>query len=292
MAPIFFIPKVFFLMQARNWFITGISSGLGQALAQAVMDRGEFVIGTFRQPAQVEAFNKAHKGKEKAYLLDLTDTNAMVPLVAQVEKETGAIDLLVNNAGVGFAGAVEEATLEEYRQVFEVNFFGTLALTQAVLPYMRQRGQGHIIQISSHAGLKSFAGFGVYNASKFALEGMSEALAQEVAPLGIHVSLVEPGPFRTQFAGAGLGQAAKKLEAYAGTAGAFRQKLSAVHGQQEGDPNKAAQAILSLADQPTPPLRLPLGKTALATIGMKLDSVKQDLEAAREVAKQAVFETG
>jgi len=276
-------------MNSRIWLITGISSGLGKALAQTVMDSGDVVIGTFRTTAQHDAFNEAHAGKGHAILLDLNRVEELDSIVAEVIAEFGRIDVLVNNAGVGFAGAVEEASLAEVRDVFETNVFGTLRLTQAVLPHMRKNKRGHIIQVSSHAGIKAFAGFGIYNASKFALEGFSEALAQEVKPLGIHVSLVEPGPFRTHFAGNGLGEAQQVIADYAETAGTFRTKLKGVDGKQEGDPEKAAQAILDLANAEEPALRLPLGKTALVTIGMKLDSVKADLEAARSIAAGAVY---
>ncbi len=273
----------------RNWLITGISSGLGAALAKAVMADGDFVIGTFRQQDQVDAFNAQHLGKGKGYMLDLNHVDSIEPMVHKVLAENGKIDVLVNNAGVGFIGAIEEASLHEVRDVFEVNVFGALSMTQAVLPQMRKEGAGQIIQISSHGGLKAFAGFGIYNASKFALEGFSEALAQEVAPLGIKVSIVEPGPFRTNFAGSSLGEADKVIDDYNDTVGAFRAKLKGVHEKQEGDPAKAAQAIIDLSKSDSPSLRLPLGKTALITIGMKLDSVKADLEKNRAIAENTVF---
>ena len=196
---------------------------------------------------------------------------------------------MVNNAGIGFVGAIEETSLEEVRTVFEANFFGTLNLTQTVLPFMRKEKKGHIVQVSSHGGIKAFAGFGIYNASKFALEGFSEALAQEVAPLGINVSLVEPGPFRTKFATKGLGEAKAIIADYSETAGAFRTKLKGVDGKQEGDPIKASKAIIDLVNSEKPSLRLPLGKVALITIGMKLDSIKSDLETNREIAENTVY---
>ncbi|WKN45035.1 oxidoreductase [Tunicatimonas pelagia] len=276
-------------MKKHIWLITGISSGLGQALAQAVMEAGDYVVGTLRQPEQIEQFNRQYADRGAAILLDITNPDAIQATVERVTSEFDRIDVLVNNAGVGFVGAVEEASIEEVRNVFEANFFGTLALTQAVLPRMRQQRKGHIVQISSHAGIKAFAGFGVYNASKFALEGFSEALAQEVVPLGINVTIVEPGPFRTNFAGSRLGQAQQVIDDYATTAGAFREKLKSVDGQQEGDPSKAARAIIDLVNSANPSLRLPLGKTALKTIQMKLDSVAADLEANREIAERAVF---
>ncbi|MGB3182077.1 MAG: oxidoreductase [Cyclobacteriaceae bacterium] len=273
----------------RKWFITGISSGLGQAMARLVMEMGDYVVGTFRQHTQAAVFNREHKGKGEAVVLDITDANRMADVVEEITKRHGQIDVLVNNAGVGFIGAIEEASLPEVRSVFEANFFGALQLTQILLPGMRSRKQGTIVQISSHGGIKAFAGFGVYNASKFALEGASEAMAQELAPLGIRVLLVEPGPFRTAFAGNGLQEASAAIADYNETAGAFRHMLRDVHGRQEGDPHKAAMAIYDTVTSGTDNLRLPLGKTALKTIQMKLDSVQHDLDAGRKVAEMVVF---
>jgi short-subunit dehydrogenase len=277
-------------MKNKIWFITGISSGLGKALAQSVMDKGDFVIGTLRSQNQVDLFNQEYSKNGFSVLLDITNENEIENVVKEIVSKYGRIDVLVNNAGVGFAGAVEETSMDETRNVFEANFFGTLKLTQSVLPFMRKEKSGHIIQISSHGGIKAFAGFGIYNASKFALEGFSEALAQEVSPLGIKVTIVEPGPFRTNFAGNGLGLAEKVIDDYSETAGAFRTKLKGVDGKQEGSPTKAASAIIDAVYTETPTLRLPLGKTALMTIGMKLDSVKSDLERNREIAEKAVFD--
>jgi len=275
----------------KTWFITGISSGLGKALGQSVIEKGDFVIGTFRTQSQVEDFNKQHKENGFAIKLDISNETEIDKTVESIISKFGRIDVLVNNAGIGFAGAIEETSTQEVRQVFEVNFFGTLKLTQAVLPFMRKEKKGHIIQISSHAGIKASAGFGIYNASKFALEGFSEAMAQEVAPLGIKVSIVEPGPFRTKFANKEKGLEAKKvIPDYSETAGAFRNKLKGIDGKQEGDPVKASQAIIDLVNSENPTLRLPLGKVALMTIGMKLDSIKSDLEANRKTAENAVYE--
>ena len=276
-------------MKKRIWFITGISSGLGKALAKAVINSGDFVIGTFRKQVQVDEFNSKYQDKAEAVLLDVTDFNQMEKIIESILQRYGNIDVLVNNAGVGFIGAIEEATLEEYRSVFEANFFGVLRLTQLALPSMRKNKSGHIVQVSSHGGIKAFAGFGIYNASKFALEGFSEALAQEVADLGIKVSIIQPGPFRTQFAGIGLGEAAKIIEDYAETSGKFRGVLKNVHGKQEGDPSKAAEAIINHVNSNRPTLRLPLGTVPLKTIQMKLDSVQSDLNTNREIATSVVF---
>jgi len=212
----------------RTWFITGISSGLGEDLARSVMEKGDFVIGTFRNQDQVDNFNQKHTENGFSMLLDITNDTQIEKTVEEIISKYGRIDVLVNNAGIGFAGAVEEASMEEVRNVFEINLFGTLKVTQTVLPYMRKEKKGYIVQISSHGGIKAFAGFGIYNASKFALEGFSEALAQEVSPLGIKVCIVEPGPFRTNFAGNGLGFAKNEIHDYSETAGAFRTKLKEV----------------------------------------------------------------
>jgi short-subunit dehydrogenase len=274
----------------RIWFITGISSGLGKALAESVIESGDFVIGTFRKQYQVDEFLKANSGKAHAILLDITNHNAIEKEIGQIMTQFSRIDVLVNNAGVGFAGGIEETSMEECRKVMEVNFFSVLKMTQVVLPIMRKQESGHIVQISSHGGLKAFAGFGIYNASKFALEGFSEALAEEIKPLGIKLILVESGPFRTNFAGNNLGLAKKVIADYETTARVFRKKLKSVHAKQEGDPYKAAKAIMEMVNSKNPSLRLPLGKIALMTIGSKMEQVKLDLEKNKEVAEYAIFE--
>lgn len=276
-------------MNKRIWIITGISSGLGKSMAEAVMSSGDFVIGTFRKEEQVRAFNEKHIDSGFAYQLDLSNEQAIVSFISSVVERFQKIDVLINNAGVGFIGAIEETSQEETRKIFETNFFGTLKLTREVLPVFRKQKSGHIIQISSHGGIKAFAGFGMYNASKFALEGFSEALAQEVTPLGIKLTIVQPGPFRTEFASASLGEAKTVIEDYAETAGKFRNMLKGVHGKQEGDPDKAARAIINLVNMDQPPLRLPLGTVPLKTIQMKLDSVQKDLDDAKEIAESVVF---
>ena len=276
-------------MDKKIWLITGISSGLGKSLAAYVMDQGDFVIGTFRSQHQVDEFKAKHQGDGDAFLLDIKNGEEMHSMVRSILTQYAKIDVLVNNAGVGFVGAVEETSMEEVRAVFEANFFGTLNLTNHILPSMRREGKGHIVQISSHGGVKAFAGFGIYNASKFALEGFSEALAQEVGPLGIGVTIVEPGPFRTNFAGNGLGIAANVIEDYEETAGAFKTKLLSVDGKQEGDPDKAAEAIFAHINGENSSLRLPLGKIPIATIGMKIESLQSDLSRNRAIAERAVF---
>ena len=277
-------------MNKKNWLITGISSGLGKALAESVLEQGDFVIGTFRTANEVEAFNAKYGNKAKGILLDVTDEVNVARQIEEIVSNYSRIDVLVNNAGLGFIGAIEEASVAEVRSVFEPNFFGALNLTQKVLPVMRNQKRGHIVQISSQAGIKAAAGFGIYNASKFALEGFSEALAQEVEPLGIRVSIVEPGPFRTKFAGENLGVAKRIIEDYTTTSGVFRTKLKSVDGKQEGDPVKAAKAIINQVEKDKPTLRLPLGKIAVASIEAKLTSLRTDLETNRSIAESVVYD--
>ena len=274
----------------KNWLITGVSSGIGKALAEKVIDEGDFVVATFRKEKEVQQFNETFGEEALGIQLDLTEIDKIDEKINEVLNQCGQIDVLVNNAGVGFVGAIEEASIAEVRKVFEVNLFGTLKITQSVLSHMRVKKEGYIIQISSHAGVKAFAGFGIYNASKFALEGFSEALAQEVKPLNIKLMMVEPGPFRTNFAGPSLLQSEKQIDDYAETAGAFRNKLLNVHNKQEGDPVKAAAIIVDQVLSDDIPLRLPLGKIPLTTINMKIESLKSDLEKNREKSAQAVFE--
>jgi len=276
-------------MIKRIWFITGVSSGLGKTLAQSVIDTGDFVIGSFRNQIQVDAFNDQHKHKAFALKLDITKPDEICRTFKLITGRFRKIDVLVNNAGFGFAGAIEETSTEEAKEIFETNFFGTLKLTQAFLPLFRQQRSGHIIQISSHGGFKASQGFGIYNASKFALEGFSEALAIEVAPLGIKLTIVEPGPYRTNFAGSSFKQAKTIIEDYNSTAGAFRERMKQVNGRQEGDPIKAAKAIIDIIRLDTAPLRLPLGKIAILSLTAKLESVQKDINNFKSIAESAVF---
>lgn len=276
-------------MRRKIWFITGISSGLGKALAQSVIENSGFVIGTFRSQTQADTFNNQYKGKGFGLTLDLTKADQIKKAFQTVKDNYDKVDVLVNNAGFGFAGAIEETSMREAREVWEANFFGTLFLTQTFLPLFRKQQSGHIIQISSHGGIKAFPGFGIYNASKFALEGFSEALAMEIAPLGIKLTLVEPGPFRTNFAGTSFKEAKRVIKDYHSTAGTFRQRIKQINGKQEGDPTKAAQAIIDLTNLDIPPLRLPLGKVALISLAAKIESLQKDMNTFKEVAENVVF---
>lgn len=276
-------------MTQKVWFITGISSGLGKALALTLINEGNFVIGSFRSQLQVDNFNRLHKKKAFALTLDITKSKEIDTAFSIIKERFGKIDVLVNNAGYGFAGAIEETSITETRSVFDANFWGTLKITKTFLPLFRQQRFGHIIQISSHSGFKSFPGFGIYGASKFAVEGFSEALAVELAPLGIKLTIVEPGPFRTNFAGSAFKQAKTSIEDYKSTAGIFREKIKEIDGKQEGDPMKAAVAIINITKLEQPPLRLPLGKIAVASLLSKLDSVQKDIEQCKTIAESVVF---
>jgi short-subunit dehydrogenase len=273
----------------KIWFITGISSGLGKALTEELIKLDHFVIGTFRSQHQADEFNQTNSGKAHAIQLDITDRAGIQKAYAILYEKFKRIDVLVNNAGLGFAGAIEESSDEEIRTLFETNFFGALEITKTFLPLLRQQKFGHIFQISSHGGIKATAGFGIYNASKFALEGFSEALSQEIQPLGIKLTLVEPGPFRTHFAGKSFVFAKTIMGDYHSTAGSFRERIKNTDGKQEGDPVRAAQILIQIANSDNVPLRLPLGKIALQTFHSKIKSLQSDLESTRELAEKAVF---
>lgn len=279
---------------AKVWFLTGASSGLGEALAQAIIDKGDMVAATFRSEEQAIAFNNQHPERGIGLVLDVTATDKIKAVVARAYTHFGSIDVLVNNAGYGTVGAIEEFSLEEIRQQMETNFFGTVAVTKEVLPIMREKRSGHIVQLSSVSGIRALGGFGIYNASKFALEGFSEALAQEVAPFNIRVTIVEPGPFRTQFAGTSIKMPQERLEDYQHTpVGTMYKYIQEANGKQEGDPVKGARAIVDFVYSDNESLRLPLGQLALAGIKAKLQSVQKDLEANEAVAASVIFsETG
>ena len=250
------------LPSPRTWLITGASRGLGRAFAQVALDAGDRVVATARKPQQLDDLVAAHDGKVLALALDVTDRARVQQVVAEATAFTGRLDVLVNNAGYGLAGGVEEASEQEVRNQFEVNVFGALWCTQAVLPVMRRQSAGHLFQISSIGGVAAFLNTGIYHASKWALEGFSESLAQEVAPFGIGVTIVEPGPFRTDWNGDSMTRATPMPE-YDEILDARRSAMDGSQARtQPGDPRKAAEALLTVLDSPTPPRRLLLGKMA------------------------------
>lgn len=265
---------------ARIWLVTGVSSGFGQELAKAILARGDTVVGTLRRKEQVPAFEALAPGRAHARLLDVTDSVAIPPLVEAVERDIGPIDVLVNNAGYGLGGAVEELDDAECRHVMETNFFGTLNLIKAVLPRFRARKAGHIINFSSMAGIVGIPGVGLYNAAKFAVSGLSEALAAELAPFGIRVTVVEPGGFRTNFAGGSLVLARRPMAEYDGTPAARPRGMKEhYHGTQQGDPAKAAAAVMAIVDAGNPPVHLLLGPDAVAAARGKLERFGAEITA-------------
>ncbi len=267
----------FLLMQNKIWVITGVSSGFGKHLAQEAAKLGNTVIGTVRKTEQLTEVDNLVTGKTFGYLLDVNNHAQVTEVIHQVLNKFGAIDVLVNNAGYGLTAAVEEASMDEVRQQMETNFFGALAVTQAALPVMRKQQSGHIVQISSQAGVSANAALGIYNASKFALEGFSEALYKEVLPLGIKVTLVEPGPFKTAWAGGSMKFGEKTIDAYKDTAGKIKNMLQQINGNQPGDPVAGSLAIIKMVASTNPPMRLALGKIAVDTLRKKAEWIKQDV---------------
>ena len=267
----------------KVWLITGANSGFGRAIAEAAVAAGDVVVATARRVAALDDLAAAHHGQVDVLPLDVTDAAAIDATVQDVIDRHGRIDVLVNNAGRTHVGAAEETTDAELRDLFEVHLFGPVALTRAVLPHMRSRRAGAIVQISSMGGQLSFAGFGAYSATKFALEGLSEALADEVRPLGIKVLIVEPGAFRTGLFGSAT--ASEPMPEYAGTVGRTRQMIEESAGTQPGDPAKAATAILTALAAPSTPLRLPLGDDAVDAILTHLDRTTADLRDWEKLAR-------
>lgn len=276
-------------MANKIWLITGVSGGLGRALAVAVAGKGYIVYGTLRKAEQIEAFNQLCPGFTFGLLMDVNNPIQVDAGIHQVISAHGKIDVLVNNAGYGLFGAIEEVSMEESRAQMETNFFGALAVTKAVLPMMRKQQSGHIFQVSSVAGFRSTPGLGIYNASKYALEGFSEALWHEVNPLGIHVTIVEPGPFRTNWAGDSSVRSANTVDAYKETAGARIRTIHAYSGTQPGDPEKAAAVVIKASESNFPPLRLPLGQPAIDGILEKCEWVKKDIDSWSSISSKTDF---
>ena len=269
---------------AKVWFITGASRGIGLEVARAALERGDAVVATARKPSAVEDVLGRHE-RLLSLALDVNqELQAQAAADAAVAK-FGRIDVLVNNAGYGLLGAVEESSAKEVEDLFATNVFGLLKVTRAVLPHMRREGRGLIANISSIGGYASYPGWGVYCATKFAVEGLTEALAVELAPLGIHATVVEPGFFRTDFLDASsLVKTAVEYPEYVATVGQMRELMAGANHRQPGDPKKLALAMLQLADSDTPPVRLPLGTDTVAKITEKNRFVETELAAWREVA--------
>jgi len=273
-------------MPTEHWFVTGMSRGFGKTLCEELLERGHRVVGTTRNGSS----DLAHDNLT-VMQLDVTDEQQTEQVIKRAIAQLGRIDVVVNNAGFGMVGAVEEVSAEEAQATFATNFFGTLHVIRAVLPHFRTNHAGHIVNFSSVGGITGSAGFGIYNAAKFAVEGLSEALDLELKPFGIKVTIVEPGYFRTEFLSPdSIKKAGKLVDAYAETAGKARDNISSRSGHQPGDPAKAVRVIIQAVESPSPPLRLPLGPDCYARIDVKLSRLKNDIDRWREIASATQFD--
>ena len=277
------------LQQNAVWLITGASTGFGRELAQQLLRTGARVVATARKPEQLADLAIAYPETALILPLDVTSQGQVNAAIAGALTHFGRIDVLVNNAGYGLAGAIEEATEAEFTPVFETNLFGLLRVTRAALPHLRRQGSGTIVNLSSIGGLIGMAGWGFYNATKFAVEGLSEALAAELAPLGIHVMVVEPGAFRTNFLGRSGAEAVARLPDYDSTAGKTREYFHTQAGKQNGDPVRAAEAIITAVNDPEPPRHLLLGATALKRFRTRLEDWTRELDAWQQTTVGADF---
>jgi NAD(P)-dependent dehydrogenase (short-subunit alcohol dehydrogenase family) len=268
---------------AKTFLITGVSSGFGRALAEAALSDGHTVAGTVRNDVDRQKFEALGSGAH-ALVLDVTDTKAIAPAVAGIENQIGAIDVLANNAGYGHEGILEESSIDDLRRQFEVNVFGAVAMIQAVLPFMRKRRAGNILNITSMGGIMTLPGLSYYHGSKFALEGISESLGKEVKDLGIKVTAVEPGGFRTDWAGRSMVRAGRSITDYDPIIEPIRKRRAELSGRQVGDPQKAAQAMLKVALSADPPAHLLLGSDAVRLVEEKMKSLQAEFDAFKSVS--------
>ncbi len=246
----------------RTWFITGCSSGFGRALAERALARGHRVVATARQPEQIVPLTIEYPETCQVIGLDVTVPAAVQAAIAEAAALFDGLDVVVNNAGRGLIGALEELSDDQIERNFDTNFFGALAVIRAALPFLRAQGRGHIVNISAAAVIGNYPGFSIYGAAKWALEGVSESLAAELKPFGIKVTIVQPGPFRTDFIARSLERAEAHIPDYERSSGKFQRVIESMDGKQPGDPTKAAEAIIAAVESETPPLRLVLGKYA------------------------------
>ncbi|MET0226001.1 MAG: oxidoreductase [Dokdonella sp.] len=271
--------------------ITGVNSGFGRAFAEAALAAGHRVIGTVRSENAAAAFAQLAPGRAHPLLLDVTDTDAIEPALETMQREIGPIDVLINNAGYGHEGILEESALGEMRRQFDVNVFGAVAMIKAVLPSMRRRRSGHIINITSMGGFITLPGLAYYCSSKFALEGITETLAQEVAGFGIKVTAVEPGSFRTDWAGRSMVRAERSIADYDALFDPIRAAREAKSGKQNGDPQRAAHAVLALLDLERPPVHLLLGSDALQLVRQKLDGLREEIDTWEALSRSTDFQS-
>ncbi|MBL4813274.1 MAG: SDR family NAD(P)-dependent oxidoreductase [Rhodobacteraceae bacterium] len=275
----------------KTWLITGASRGLGRAIAEEVLARGDNVIAAIRKVTDLGDLAVQFPETLLVVAMDATDGDSMKTAVAAAVKKWPVIDILINNAGTGMHGAIEEVSHEETQRAFEINVFGLLRMTRTVLPVMRAQGFGHIINISSVAGLVAAPGTGIYAATKFAVEGATESMDHELKPLGIQVTLIEPGPFRTDFYGSSFTSAKNKIADYADTAAKRSSTLREGSGQQPGDPVKAAKAICDIGRAPDAPLRLLLGNKAVNLVKERYAARQAEREKWETVSRATDFDT-
>jgi NAD(P)-dependent dehydrogenase (short-subunit alcohol dehydrogenase family) len=271
------------------WFITGCSTGFGRELAQLVLDRGWRAVVTARDADRVADLVTGHEDRALALALDVTEAAQVTAAVAAAKDRFGRIDVLVNNAGYGYQSSVEEGEDDKVRAQFDANVFGLFALTRAVLPIMREQRSGHILNVTSVAGLVGFPGSGYYAATKHAVEGWSDSLAAEVGPLGLRVTCVEPGPFRTDWAGRSLIQTPSRIADYAETAGARLKATAEKSGTQAGDPVRAAKAMIALTDNPTPPRHIVLGAWGFTAVTERLRARLAEIEAQEQISRDTDY---
>jgi NAD(P)-dependent dehydrogenase (short-subunit alcohol dehydrogenase family) len=273
--------------QAKTFLITGVSSGLGRAFAEGALASGHRVIGTVRRSEDAKSFGSV----ERAFplVLDVTDYATVPEAVRKAEREVGPVDVLVNNAGYGHEGVLEESSMDDLQRQFAANVFGPVAMIKAVLPGMRERRRGHIVNVTSMGGFITMPGISFYCGSKFALEGISESLGKELASFGIHVTALAPGQFRTDWAGRSMARAPRSIADYDAVMDPLRAARQAKSGNQPGDPDKAAQALLRLIEAENPPIRLFLGDDALGLVTQKLEQMKADIAAWAPVSRSTSF---
>ncbi|WNC88082.1 oxidoreductase [Paraburkholderia sp. FT54] len=274
---------------SKTFLITGVSSGFGGAFAQAALDAGHTVVGTVRNEAARDAFTALAAERAHAVVLDVTDFEAIAPAVAAITQTVGPIDVLVNNAGYGHEGTLEESPLDDLCRQFDVNVFGAVAMIKAVLPAMRERRSGHVINITSMGGFITMPGIAYYCGSKFALEGISDALAKEVAAFGIKVTAVAPGSFRTDWAGRSMVRASRSIADYDALFDPVREAREAKSGKQAGDPRKAARALLEIVAAKNPPVHLLLGNDALDLVKTKLAALNEEIETWEALSRSTDF---
>jgi len=271
------------------WFVTGASSGFGRALVEALVLKGRRVAATARDPDSLSALAALYPDHLLPLKLDVTNQEQVQSVVDAALEHFGSVDVVVNNAGYGVVGALEEHSDDQVRQNMETNFFGPVNVLRAVLPALRRQKRGHIVNISAAAAISNYPGFPIYGAAKCALEGLSESLAGELKPLGVGVTVVQPGPFRTDFIGRSLERAAESISDYEKTSGQFAKLIMGMNGRQPGDPAKAAKAIISAVESESPPLRLVLGRYAIDKVKKKLAATAQELEKWEKTGAETAF---